>query len=316
MTGGTTGTCEACGRQGPVEQLETVLMPNGETVTCCPECRYHAEQLAAEATLECDGCASEVTATELERTELPDGATLDLCPECRAELEDGAEDERTPGAEPAAESPDPDGPADAAGDAHAEAAAASAAARSAQRTAEAAAEATQEATASDGGTAADNATGTAEGEPGTAPPGAPADGGAGERTESRSGTGPTPAGEPAPASADVEDSTDRPARTRTACDQCGELFTVELFQVTTVDGRTEAFCSECKDEGIDSGLVTDVDLRRAQAYEVLSIDDDAAPSEIREAYHEKVKEVHPDRSDGDRTEFMLVQEAYDRLTGG
>lgn len=52
---------------------------------------------------------------------------------------------------------------------------------------------------------------------------------------------------------------------------------------------------------------------RAEARSVLGVDADAEQSEIRRAYREKVKDVHPDRG-GDKAEFKRVTAAYDRLS--
>lgn len=116
------------------------------------------------------------------------------------------------------------------------------------------------------------------------------------------------------ASADEGHGTSKPARTENVCDQCGDSFTIELYRVVTVDDRTEEFCPECKREGVEEGIVRDVQLRRAQAFEVLGLTSAADEDSIREAYLRRVKEVHPDREDGSRSEFMMVKRAYERLT--
>lgn len=46
---------------------------------------------------------------------------------------------------------------------------------------------------------------------------------------------------------------------------------------------------------------------------VLGIDPDAGPSAVRRAYRERVKEVHPDRPDGDRDAFQRVERAKEKL---
>lgn len=51
----------------------------------------------------------------------------------------------------------------------------------------------------------------------------------------------------------------------------------------------------------------------AEAYRVLGLDTDADPDEVRRAYRERVKSVHPDRESGDQDEFKRVKEAYEVL---
>ena len=52
----------------------------------------------------------------------------------------------------------------------------------------------------------------------------------------------------------------------------------------------------------------------AEAYRHLGLDSDADEGEVRRAYRERVKEVHPDRG-GDEEEFRKVTEAYETLSG-
>jgi type IV secretory pathway VirB3-like protein len=52
---------------------------------------------------------------------------------------------------------------------------------------------------------------------------------------------------------------------------------------------------------------------RREAYETLGLDPGADEAEVRRAYRETVKEVHPDRG-GDEAEFKEVTRAYERLT--
>lgn len=110
------------------------------------------------------------------------------------------------------------------------------------------------------------------------------------------------------------ETSDETAVTANRCDQCRDTFTVELYRVETVDGRTETFCPDCKDEGVEDGIVTSIRMRRSEAYATLGVDGDADEEAIREAYLEKVKEVHPDRDEGSQAAFKEVKEAYDRLT--
>jgi uncharacterized protein YbaR (Trm112 family) len=133
----------------------------------------------------------------------------------------------------------------------------------------------------------------------------------GDRTSSVSGTVES---ESDGSAEDPSEASDETAVSRNSCDQCRESFTVELYQVETVDGRTQMFCPDCKDEGLDDGVVKSVRMRRSEAYAMLEVTGDADEEAIREAYLEKVKAAHPDREAGSRSEFKAVKRAYDRLT--
>ena len=50
-------------------------------------------------------------------------------------------------------------------------------------------------------------------------------------------------------------------------------------------------------------------------YEILGVSPDAGDAEVREAYRERVQDVHPDRG-GSLGEFARVQDARDELLGG
>lgn len=50
-----------------------------------------------------------------------------------------------------------------------------------------------------------------------------------------------------------------------------------------------------------------------EAYRILGLDADADPEDVRRAYRERVKAVHPDREGGDEAEFKRVTEAYEVL---
>jgi curved DNA-binding protein CbpA len=52
----------------------------------------------------------------------------------------------------------------------------------------------------------------------------------------------------------------------------------------------------------------------AEAYDRLGLDPSADEGAVREAYRSKVKEVHPDASDGDEEAFKEITAAYERLT--
>ncbi|MFB6150981.1 MAG: J domain-containing protein [Haloarculaceae archaeon] len=51
-----------------------------------------------------------------------------------------------------------------------------------------------------------------------------------------------------------------------------------------------------------------------EAYRTLNLDPDADEAAVRDAYRERVKEVHPDRPSGDEEEFKAVKAAYERLS--
>jgi predicted outer membrane lipoprotein len=51
-----------------------------------------------------------------------------------------------------------------------------------------------------------------------------------------------------------------------------------------------------------------------EAYGVLGLDPGADENRVREAYRERIKEVHPDTESGDEEEFKRVREAYEVLT--
>ena len=53
---------------------------------------------------------------------------------------------------------------------------------------------------------------------------------------------------------------------------------------------------------------------RSVAANVLEVDPDASESEVRRAFREKARELHPDAPDGDEAEFRRVRSAYERLT--
>jgi len=50
-----------------------------------------------------------------------------------------------------------------------------------------------------------------------------------------------------------------------------------------------------------------------EAYRRLGLDPDATEDAVREAYRERVKDVHPDTADGDEEAFKRVTAAYERL---
>ena len=110
MAAGETG-CDGCGRTVSSENSTTVVMPNGERVTCCARCAPHARAAAersrnraggGEAALDqrrgaCDGCRGTFLEVELEDIVLDDGTVITCCPSCAAEApgRTGADDAGT-----------------------------------------------------------------------------------------------------------------------------------------------------------------------------------------------------------------------------
>lgn len=54
-------------------------------------------------------------------------------------------------------------------------------------------------------------------------------------------------------------------------------------------------------------------LSRAEARAVLGVEPGASQSQIRDAYRDRAKAVHPDVEDGDREAFKRIRDAYERL---
>ena len=55
---------------------------------------------------------------------------------------------------------------------------------------------------------------------------------------------------------------------------------------------------------------------RTAAASVLGIDPDAGEAEVRRAFREKARRVHPDAPGGDEAEFTRLRTAYERLLDG
>ncbi|UTF52950.1 J domain-containing protein [Natronosalvus rutilus] len=103
------------------------------------------------------------------------------------------------------------------------------------------------------------------------------------------------------------------ATRRTLCSQCHEYVDEELYHVTTIDGRTEELCSDCKALAEEKGVVSGVKMRKSEAREILRVGDDVTNQELREAFLTQIKHAHPDKKSGSESAFKLVKEAYDRL---
>lgn len=54
-------------------------------------------------------------------------------------------------------------------------------------------------------------------------------------------------------------------------------------------------------------------MTEAEAYEVLGLDPTAGEDEVRDAYREQAKEVHPDTEGGSAEAFQELNDAYERL---
>lgn len=59
---------------------------------------------------------------------------------------------------------------------------------------------------------------------------------------------------------------------------------------------------------------TSPSMGRKEAYRTLGLSADADEDAVKQAYREKVKEVHPDTDGGDEEAFKKVNRAYERLT--
>ncbi|WP_435335554.1 J domain-containing protein [Haloarchaeobius sp. TZWWS8] len=101
-------------------------------------------------------------------------------------------------------------------------------------------------------------------------------------------------------------------RRKNLCLQCREWYSVELYRVVTIDGRTERFCQSCTERAKSDGIVRKVKMRSAEAYEILGLTSVPDPNTLREAYISRIKDVHPDRG-GSQEGFKRVQQAYERL---
>jgi len=277
--------CDGCGRTLPVEELTAVTLA-GEQAVCCPDCREHAESVEAEGGRrgECSGCGETYAVEAFEAVELPDGSTVACCPDCIEHAESVSRRTSVDGhrgdCSGCGEEFDVGEMAVVElddGETVACCDACAEYARAASRT-------------TDDETAYDRAAG--------------ADGAA---SADDSGGG----GDAEGAYADEETAL---AAEASVCDQCGDWVDVELFEVVTVHDRVEEFCPPCKDRARREGVVTEVRMRRAEAYDVLGLPPGAEDSTVRDAYLSRIKTVHPDRDEGSKAAFRRVQRAYERLT--
>lgn len=289
--------CDGCGRTLPVEELTAVTLA-GEQAVCCPECREHAESVETEAGRRrgtCSGCGETYPVEAFEAVELPDGSTVACCPDCIEHAESvsrrtsvdghrgecsGCGDDFDVSEMDVVELDD--------GETVACCGECAEYARAAARTTE-------------DETAYDRAAGRARGEDAANDDETPGDGAS------------SADGDAASAGPHADEETALAAEA-SVCDQCGDWVDVELFEVVTVHDRVEEFCPPCKDRARREGVVTEVRMRRAEAYDVLGLYPGADDAAVRDAYLSRIKTVHPDQDDGSKAAFRRVQRAYERLT--
>ena len=119
---------------------------------------------------------------------------------------------------------------------------------------------------------------------------------------------PTPIGT-APDAASIRDANGSAFAARTVLER--ELGTLRAASFSDSDGDGDP-SPETERTG-DGGSRSATDLTRAEARDVLGVSLTADETEIRAAYRERVKAVHPDNG-GDRAAFIRVTAAYERLT--
>ena len=88
----------------------------------------------------------------------------------------------------------------------------------------------------------------------------------------------------------------------------------ERFGARRATGRGRTGASGGRRRAGRTGVQGNAGPTPAEAYRVLGLDADATDEDVRRAYRERVKSVHPDREGGDEAEFKRVTEAYEVLT--
>ena len=264
------GECEGCSTTRPVDEFETVTLPDGSTVAVCEACREHAESMSRRTSVEgrrgdCSGCGERFDVNDMTAVELDDGTTVACCEDCAAY------------ARAAARTTEGDSAFDGA--------------------------AVSERHQNDS-TASNSTAGDPTARDSNADTSAGSDGAerVGNENDATSGAG------------DGSGEETALAETASICDQCGDWVDVELFEVVTAADRVEEFCPACKERACRNGVVREVRMRRAEAYDVLNVDPGRAEAVVRDAYLSRIKDVHPDSDDGSREAFRRVQRAYERLT--
>lgn len=94
------------------------------------------------------------------------------------------------------------------------------------------------------------------------------------------------------------------------CMVCGDHFRSSLEEIQTPDGETIRCCPRCKQLIEQTTNFEDHD--RKDALKILGLSSGASPDEIKQAYRERVSDVHPDQG-GSYEEFQRVQNAYETL---
>lgn len=299
--------CDGCGRTLPIEDLAAVTLGGDEQAICCPRCREHMESVVQDATPEtgpdaglvgdCSGCGETYAVANLQALELPDGDTVACCEDCHEHARSMSRRTDVDGNEGTCSGCDEQF------DVNEMAAVTLADGTTVACCADCAAYARDAADQMQSdGTQRDD--GSAHGEPGST-----------RRRRAKSRASPSsrrgsPRSGPNRSQTEALALADDPA----VCDQCGDWVNVELFEVVTIDDRTEEFCPPCTDRARARGVVKEVRMRRREAADALDVDLDASQRSIREAYLSKIKAVHPDATNGSSEAFRRVQRAYERLT--
>ncbi|WP_267642977.1 J domain-containing protein [Haloarchaeobius amylolyticus] len=318
-------SCDGCDRQFAVERLSTVTMPGGSQSVCCPDCRRFAESARSKAELdrdehECDGCSRTYPLSELSVVDMPGGSQSVCCPECRTYAEsvgttaelgqrrrecDGCSREFAldnlavvdmPGGTQSICCPECKW--------YAESVSTTAELGDRQRECDGCTTTfpvseLEEIVLSDGTSVLCCPTCREHAPEPTATDEVDDE----QRKDAERET----------ASELAEKDPSKAIQTRNLCTQCKEWCSVELYPAEINDSRTENLCPDCLEIARSRGIVTEVGMRRADAYDALGIEPVDDAGELRDAYIDRVKDVHPDRAGGSREAFKRVQRAYERL---
>lgn len=292
--------CDGCGRTLPIDELSAVTLAGTEQAVCCPRCREHMESVVDEASTRsngsspavraCSGCGESYPVTELTAFDLPDGETVACCTDCAEHARSLSQQSDVSG-----DGFECSGCGDAVpiGEREAVELDDGTTIVCCEECAEYARAATK--TTTDGGSRNRRDSG-----------GWQYDQSGGHSTQTDTATTSTSGSDESAALALAESPS--------VCDQCGDWVDVELFEVVTIDDRTEAFCPQCKDRARKKGVVKEVRMRRREAFRTLDLSPGVDETVVRDAYLSKIKRVHPDTKQGSKEAFRRVQRAYERLT--